>query len=354
MARGNRKGHRKCYVTLQRGDLCWSRMNTKVGKQMKTIRPSFTTSWFFILLLSGISARGAGPLPEFTFKGVALHPKDLTFAPTEQLVHPSIIKMEGRVANPLGRYYMYYAPHKHIAVSMAYSDRIEGPWTEYQGNPVLEGPSAPDIRWIADKGKFYMWAHRKNSQTELWTSTDGLRFEYQGVSITAESIGTRNATYTRVYEYPLSRYGSRYIMLYSGFIEERGIRCIWLAHSNDAENWVQLKTPLVEPVTGENSDLYGPSLLQWEDRNFIVYQDHTAWRGGNIKYVEVDRELNPVGDKGERFVLMDPSPGPPLNDRYRGAEFYLDSGTLYLYSSASSKPRIIVYATASAAQGTEE
>jgi hypothetical protein len=315
---------------------------------MITIRHFLVTSCLAILLLSGYSTQGAGLLPEFTFKGVALHPEGLSYAPTEQLIHPSIIKMEGRVKNPLGRYYMYYAPHKHIAISMAYSDKIEGPWAEYQANPVIEGPSAPDIRWIKEKGKFYMWGHRKNSQTELWTSDDGLRFEYQGVSITAKNIGTRNATYTRVYEYPLERYGSKYIMLYSGFIEERGIRCVWLAHSTDAENWIQLKTPLVEPVAGENNDIYDPSLLQWENRNFIVYQDHTNWRGGNVKYVEVDRELHPVGNKGERFILMDPPPNPPIKDRYRGGEFYLENETLYMYSSASYKPRIIVYATANA------
>ncbi len=79
----------------------------------------------------------------------------------------------------------------------------------------------------------------------------------------------------------------------------------------------------------------------------LVYQDHTAWGGGNIKYVEVDSELNPVGPKGERFVLLDPSPDPPLEDRYRGGEFYLEGETLFLYSSASSNPRIIVYANAS-------
>jgi hypothetical protein len=137
-------------------------------------------------------------------------------------------------------------------------------------------------------------------------------------------------------------------MLYSGFLEERGVRCVWLAHSTDARNWIQLETPLVEPVEGENCDVYGPSLLRFENRNFVVYQDHTAWRGGNIKYVEVDRELHPVGHQGERFVLMDPPADPPLNDRYRGGEFYRENDTLYLYSGASSNPRIIVYATADA------
>ena len=80
----------------------------------------------------------------------------------------------------------------------------------------------------------------------------------------------------------------------------------------------------------------------------IVYQDHTNWRGGNVKYVELDRDLTQVGKQGERFILIDPPPDPPLKDRYRGAEFYLENNTLYMYSSASSNPRIIVYATANA------
>ena len=61
-----------------------------------------------------------------------------------------------------------------------------------------------------------------------------------------------------------------------------------------------------------------------------------------------DSELHPVGNKGERFILMDRPPDPPLKDRYRGGEFYLEDGTLYMYSSASANPRIIVYATANA------
>lgn len=290
-----------------------------------------------------------GPLPKFEFQGVALHPKDLAYSPNEDLIHPTIVKTEGRIKNPLGKYYLYHAPHKHIATSMAYSDSLDGPWTEYKGNPVVEGPSAPEIRWIQEHQKFFLWGHRKNSQTELWTSEDGLHFEYDSVSIKAGNIGTRNASYNRVYEYPLERFGSKYITLYSGFIEAREIRCIWLAHSKDAMNWTQLATPLVEPVEGENDNLYGPSLLQWKGRNYVVYQDMTSWRGGNLKYVEVDRELNPVGTGGKRFVLVDPPAQPPLNDRLRGAEFYREGNTLYLYSSASKNPRLIVYAKANAA-----
>ncbi len=299
-----------------------------------------------LTLASAVLAGDEGPLPEFELQGVAVHPKDLEYTPTGDLIHPTIVKTEGRVKDALGKFYLYYAPHKHVAISMAYSNSMEGPWTEYPKNPVVQGPSAPDIRWIPEQGKYFMWGHRKNSQTELWTSEDGIRFEHHSVSVTASGIGTRNATYSRTYEYRLKKYGSKYVMVYSGFLEDRGIRCVWLAHSKDAVKWTQLKTPLVEPVEGENNDCYGPSLLQWEGKNFLVYQDHTTWRGGNLKYVELDENLNAVGAGGKRHVLIDPPAGPPLNDRLRGTEFYREGDTLYLFSSASRSPRLLVYATA--------
>jgi len=308
---------------------------------MKYSLPAFG---FVVLLFTGLFALGAGPLPEFTYQGVALHPKDLTWIPTGELEHPSLIKVEGRVKNPLGKYYFYYSPHKHYGTGLAYSDSIEGPWKEYEGNPVIEGPAAPDIRWIEEKGKFYMWGHRANKRTELWTSEDGLHFEHEGVSVEAKHIGTKNATYTRMYEYPIEKYNSKYIMLYSGLLEKSGARCAWLAYSKDAKNWTQLETPLIEPSEGDKDAIYGAALFQWQKRNFIVYQDQTAWRGGNVKYVEVDHNLSPIGKEGKRFVLLDPP--AELNERYRSAEFYREGNTIYMLSGAGSNPRITVYATA--------
>ena len=164
-----------------------------ISEPPSAFRPKFfrkklqivAVSIIVMVLLSIHHAHGQdGPLPKFDVQGIALHPKDLDYAPNEDLIHPTIVKTEGRIKNPLGKYYLYYAPHKHIATSMAYSDSLDGPWTEYKGNPVVEGPSAPEIRWIDEHGKFFLWGHRKNSQTELWTSEDGIHFEYDSVSIT--------------------------------------------------------------------------------------------------------------------------------------------------------------------------
>lgn len=298
-------------------------------------------------LLGAINAEGAdGPLPKFTFKAKALEAKDLKFAPTGELERSALIKVEGLIPNPLGKYYFYYSPHKHVGIGLVYGDSIEGPWTEYEGNPLIEATAIPDIRWFKNTGKFHMWGHRKNSQTEMWTSTDGIRFEYHSISVSAKNIGAKNATYTRAYEYPLKRYGSRYVMLYSGFIVDRGIRCVWLAYSKDGESWTQEQTPLIHPIKGENNDLYGPSLFQWKGRNYVVYQDHTGNRGGLVKYVELDDQLNGVGKEGARYTLIDPDSRSVVDNRYRGCEFHREGDTIYMYAGGGNHPRILVYATA--------
>ena len=313
---------------------------------MKAIWVTPSISFVAFCLIAISTTQAAGPLPKFTFKGVALEAKNLNYGPQGLLERACLVDMEGRVPKPLGKYYLYYSPHKPFGIGLVYSDNIEGPWTEYKDNPVIEHAAIPEVHWIPETGKFHLWAYSKRAQTDMWTSDDGLHFVHHSTSITGKNIGTRNATYTRVYEYPLERYGSKYIMLYSGFDEARELRYVWLAHSKDATTWTQVKTPLVAPAKGEGDDIYGPSLFRWKGKNFIVYQDHTAYRGGNVKYVELDKQLNPVGNRGERHVLIDPVPDSPIDNRYRECEFYRDGNTLYMYSSGAENPRRIVFATA--------
>jgi hypothetical protein len=277
-------------------------------------------------------------------RGLALEGKALTFAPKGQLERPALIQVDGRLASPLGRYYLYYSAHNHGGIGLAYADSLEGPWREYPGNPLIRNVAIPDVLWIEETGRLHLWAHGRNTETDLWTSTDGVQFTRQGTSIRAATINTRNATYTRTYDYPLQRFGSRYIMLYSGWSEARGVRAIWLATSEDAKTWTQLPSPLVEPAVEETRTIYDPALLNHDGRTFIVYQDQSAHRGGAIRYVEIDEELNPIGSAGQRFVLLDPD--PPLEGRFRSTTFLQDGDRLILFSGAASRPGIIVYATA--------
>ncbi len=314
---------------------------------MPSTHSSLCLLTLFLLTTWQVPAQAEKPLPTFTYAGLLLHPSDVTTPPkTDELERASIIQTEGRIAKPLGKYYLYYSPHKHVGISLAYSDSIEGPWTQYEGNPVIQDAAIPDVRWFKDTRLFHMWGHRKNKQSELWTSEDGLQFKFHSTSIAAHRIRTRNATYTRAYEYPLKRYDSKYIMLYSGFLENRGVRCVWLAHSKDGLKWTQEKTPLVEPIDNEKNDIYGPSLLQYNGRNFIVYQDHTAYRGGNVKYVELDDQLNPVGQDGTRHFLIEPDEDSPVGNRYRGCEFYREGDTIYMVASGGDDPRRLIYAKA--------
>lgn len=315
---------------------------------MSTVRPPLLALACAAVCLLGAAAGRAqsGPLPRFHLDGVALEPSSLRFAPRNGLERPALIRMEGRLANPLGRYYLYYSAHSHSGIGLAIADSLDGPWIEVPGNPVIPNVAIPDVLWIDESKTLHLWAHGTNARTELWTSSDGINFQRHSTSIHAATINTRNATYTRTYAYPLERFGSSYVMLYSGLLEERGVRAIWLAISNDAETWTQLPTPLVEPAEHETAAIYDPALVLFDDRVFIAYNDASSHRGGSIRYVEIDRELNPLGSGGQRFVLKEPHPGPPLNGRLRSTQFHQEEDTLLLLSGASLRPGIIIRATA--------
>ena len=61
--------------------------------------------------------------------------------------------------------------------------------------------------------------------------------------------------------------------------------------------------------------------------------------------MELDQQLSPVGDKGERLVLIEPEADSPIGNRYRECEFYRDGDTIYLFASGGDDPRRIVNAT---------
>jgi hypothetical protein len=75
---------------------------------------------------------------------------------------PSLIRVPEWVANPLGRYYLYFADHKGSYIRLAYADQLTGPWTVYEPGALhlvnshflTEAPDVPEGE--VDKVLFYM------------------------------------------------------------------------------------------------------------------------------------------------------------------------------------------------------
>jgi hypothetical protein len=135
---------------------------------------------------------------------------------------PSLIRVPEWIADPLGRYYLYFADHKGSYIRLAYADRLEGPWRTHQPgslqlaeshflieaaaaaapaeSPALEGfatsavegvPSAlesataphiasPDAHVREDRREIVLYYHGldgfRSQHTRVATSKDGIRF----------------------------------------------------------------------------------------------------------------------------------------------------------------------------------
>ena len=93
------------------------------------------------------------------------------------------------------------APRKYLAYDcdpngtkfrFYYTDNLDGQWTEYSGNPILDGRAVTEYRWpsVAWNGTALHMSLCDNAHTvlERWTSTNGTGFTYQ------EDITTVNGT----------------------------------------------------------------------------------------------------------------------------------------------------------------
>jgi hypothetical protein len=59
---------------------------------------------------------------------------------------PSLIRVPGWVAAPLGRYYLYFAHHSGRYIRMAYADELIGPWIVF-GEGTLQLRDTPVTPW---------------------------------------------------------------------------------------------------------------------------------------------------------------------------------------------------------------
>ncbi|HEY0697422.1 MAG TPA: hypothetical protein VGD43_06390 [Micromonospora sp.] len=287
--------------------------------------------------------------PRFGYVGTAFDKSTLNYNPTNEFIFPSLIRAADYFPNPLGTYYLYYAPHERPGgIALAYADSLDGPWTEYQANPLISNNwapyysgvshiSSPHAVWIEGEGKLFLYFHGENSITRYATSDDGIHFEYGGTAVSRDDTTGRETSYARVFEQSVSRLGSRYLMLFmdnpiSALPGPTGpvARRIRWAVSNDARNWTIQPEPLVTPQGIEVPNVSGPFFLRWQDRNLVIF--HAA--DGNMHAVDVGENFDQEIHLG---MVHDSLATAPDSGRSAAPTFYFDGHTAHMYYEAGGR-----------------
>jgi hypothetical protein len=297
-----------------------------------------------LVVLDRLWADQEHELPTFRHRAVVLDYADLTYNPCDDVIVPSVVGTD-RLRNPLGRYYMYYAPHDAPGgICLAYADAPEGPWKEYPANPLIarEWPphhtvshvSGPHAIWIDEEQKLFVYYHGENDVTRMASTTDGIRFRYEGVAVTTKMFDDiSEASYARVFQYVLPGRDNRYVMLLMG--NNRGTRRIYLAWSKDGRSWESRRTSLLDPPVGTNQ-IAQAWYFPWRDRHYLIYHGHLtdSFQTANLYVSEVDASLERPVDRG---LFYDHTSGPPGNVAQMSPCFLPANGQIYLYTNVGSR-----------------
>lgn len=250
-------------------------------------RPLRPTVLLLILLARSMPTHAQNKLvglPTFHHRGVALDYKDLKYNPCDDIIIPSVVRTD-RLQKLLGRYYMYYAPHNAPGgICLAYSDTPEGPWKEYEANPLITRQWAPHHKvshvsgphaiWIKGEKRLFLYYHGENDVTRFASTTDGIRFEYEGVAVTTKMFDAiTEASYARVFRYTIPGKDNHYIMLLMG--NNRGTRRIYLAWSKDGRSWEARRTALLDPPPG-TGQVAQAWYFPWRGKHYLIYHGHLA------------------------------------------------------------------------------
>ncbi|MBY0149104.1 FIMAH domain-containing protein [Neobacillus niacini] len=276
--------------------------------------------------------------PVFEYQKVVIDPANMNYNPTDEYDFPTVIRASDYFEKPLGKYYMYYGPHDSPGgISLAYSDSPEGPWVEYEANPVINRNNPPHYSvshvasahpiWMEEENKLYMYFHGENTTTRLATSVDGIHFYYEKTVVTTADFNDVSETsYARVFKYTIPEKGNKYIMLLMG--NNNGNRRIYLAWSNDGKEWETQRTPVISPVKTESFDhkgnLSGAYYFPWEGRHYVAV--HAG--DGHQYIVEVGENFDLAIHHGafNKATGEDPDYG-----RVASRSYLQEGDTVYMY-----------------------
>jgi hypothetical protein len=301
---------------------------------------------------SAPSAAAADPLPTFAFSGEITVPDELDYNPTGEFIFPSVFHAGEHLANPLGEWYLYYAPHDSPGgISLMYSDSLTGPWTEYASNPVISNVwtpnysvnhvSSPDAIWNGEEQTMFLYFHGGNDQTRYATADDGVTFSYGGTAVTNAMGGatTTETSYARVFTHPDPSSSFNYGMFYMENTTANSRR-IRVAESVDGRSWVVRPDPIVTPGSLDQGNVSGANLWEWGGQKYIIY--HAS--SGKTFARTINDSLSSVGSP----VVLHASSGVGEDTgRVAAPEIVTDdTGTYLFYESGARLKATISYATA--------
>ncbi|GAA1366177.1 hypothetical protein [Streptomyces beijiangensis] len=286
-----------------------------------------------------------GGFPDYTYRRTLLEPSKLKYNPTGEIIFPCIRGTAGRVASPLGKYYLYYAPHDAPGgICLAYGDSLEGPFTEYPTNPLVKNVwsphysvshvSSPHVLWNEDVKEMWLYFHGENTTTRLARSKDGITFTYDKVVLSSSMMpaGTTETSYARVFQHDLPTRNARYVMLFmlNNTTNHRDICWGW---SPDGRSWTFDQTPLVRHSDVGAVNIGGPHLLTRNGSAYVVYNSDKE-SGGNLLITEVG---NDFGRRDHLGLFHDSLSGAPDNGRSAAPSFGTEGGVPYMVYEAGER-----------------
>lgn len=307
-------------------------MSMRKGSAATTIAALAVT----MIAVSPASAASEDELPVFTSQGPIIDRfTDDTWNPGNEFIFPSVFHAGEYLEDPLGEWYVYYAPHDAPGgINLMYADSLDGPWTQYDANPIVSNTwddhydvshvSAPDAVWNPQTEEVFLYFHGENSTDRYASSTDGVSFEYGGVVMSTEQFG-RNSTetsYNRIFPNPFPENGWEYAM-YFMVNDTSNVRRIGLAYSHDMIAWEPQPGWVVEPTAVEGTNVAGPELWEWNGTYYVLYGSSV----GTIFAKRVDQGLRGVDDPMPLYI---PSPFPPEEGRTSSPQIVTEDGVTHL------------------------
>jgi hypothetical protein len=297
------------------------------------------------LALPGTATAAPGGFPDYRYLGVAFDKNALAYNPTGELIFPCIRGTANRLPNPRARYYLYYAPHDAPGgICLSYGNRLDRPFTEYPGNPIVarnwaphytvSHVSSPHVMWNEDVKEMWLYFHGENTTTRLARSKDGIAFTYDKVVLSTSMLpsGTTEASYARVFRHSLPALGARYVMVFM-INDTTNRRSIGWGWSPDARNWTFSQTPLVRPQEVGVRDIGAPTVASRGGSTYVIYHCNKE-AGGRMLITEVGNDFSRRNHLG---TFHTPLAGAPDNGRSAAPSFGTDGGVEYMFYEAGER-----------------